>query len=138
MSSDVYFCKKRAAKLFSAVSNRRKMAWKVYILKCADNSLYCGTSNDIKSRIAKHNAGKGAKYTKSRLPAKLVASSCELSKSDAFKLEYYIKQQPANKKIQALKNAEFSTLYTIKSELLSISKEIIRLSTKLEKILKEN
>ncbi len=110
------------------------MTWKVYLLKCADNSLYCGTSNDIKSRIAKHNAGKGAKYTKSRLPVKLVACSCELSKSDAFKLEYYIKQQPANKKILSLKNAEFSSMSTIKSELLDISKEIIRLSIKLERI----
>ena len=112
------------------------MAWKVYLLKCADNSLYCGSSNDIKSRISKHNAGKGAKYTKSRLPVKLVASGCELSKSDAFKLEYYIKQQTADKKIQALENAEFSTLDTIKSELLAISKEITRLSAKLEKIVK--
>ena len=79
------------------------MGWKVYLLKCADNSLYCGSTNDVNGRIAKHNAGKGAKYTQSRLPVELVAVSGALSKSDASKLEYFIKQQPAGEKIEALK-----------------------------------
>ncbi len=79
------------------------MDWKVYLIRCSDNSLYCGVTNDIKARIEKHNAGKGAKYTQSRLPVQLMAVSKELSKSDAFKLEYYIKQQPAAKKIEVLK-----------------------------------
>ncbi len=39
------------------------MDWKVYLVRCADNSLYCGITNDIIGRITKHNAGKGAKYT---------------------------------------------------------------------------
>jgi hypothetical protein len=51
------------------------MGWNVYLVKCADNSLYCGITNDITSRIAKHNAGKGAKYTQSRLPVELMAAS---------------------------------------------------------------
>ena len=79
------------------------MDWKVYLVKCVDDSLYCGITNDINSRIAKHNAGKGAKYTQSRLPVELMAVSEELSKSDALTLEHYIKQQPAGKKIEALK-----------------------------------
>ncbi len=79
------------------------MDWKVYLLKCSDHSLYCGITNDIQARIAKHNAGKGAKYTQSRLPVELVAVSKEYSKSDALKLEYFIKQQPAGEKIEALK-----------------------------------
>ena len=79
------------------------MGWKVYLLKCADNSLYCGSTNDVKRRIEKHNAGKGAKYTQSRLPVELVAVSGALSKRDAFRLEYFIKQQPAGEKIEALK-----------------------------------
>ncbi len=78
------------------------MDWRVYLIKCSDNSLYCGITNDIEARIAKHNAGKGAKYTQSRLPVELMVSSKKLSKSDALKLEYYIKQQPAGKKIEAL------------------------------------
>ena len=79
------------------------MDWKVYLVKCADNSLYCGITNDINSRIEKHNAGKCAKYTQSRLPVELMAVSGELSKSDALMLEHYIKQQPAWEKIDALK-----------------------------------
>ena len=79
------------------------MDWKVYLVKCADNSLYCGITNDLTSRIAKHNAGKGAKYTQSRLPVELMATSGELSKSDALRLEHYVKQQPAEEKIEALK-----------------------------------
>ena len=79
------------------------MGWKVYLLKCADNSLYCGITNDINARMAKHNVGKGAKYTQSRLPVELITVSKELSKSDALMLEHYIKQQPAGQKIAALK-----------------------------------
>ncbi len=79
------------------------MGWKVYLVKCADNSFYCGSSNDVNRRIEKHNAGKGAKYTQTRLPVELVAVSRELSKSDAFRLEHYIKQQPAGRKIGVLK-----------------------------------
>ncbi len=67
------------------------MNWRVYVVRCADNSLYCGITNDIAKRIEKHNAGKGAKYTKSRLPVKLMAVSRGMSKSDALKLERYIK-----------------------------------------------
>jgi len=79
------------------------MDWKVYLVKCADNSLYCGITNDINGRIEKHNVGKGAKYTQSRLPVELMVVSGELSKSDALTLEHYIKQQPAGEKIDALK-----------------------------------
>jgi len=81
------------------------MGWKVYLVKCADNSFYCGSSNDVNRRIEKHNAGKGAKYTQTRLPVELVAVSRELSKSDAFRLEHYIKQQPAGRKIGVLKKS---------------------------------
>jgi putative endonuclease len=79
------------------------MAWQVYLLRCADDSLYCGISKDLEARIAQHNAGKGAKYTRSRLPVKLVAATGELSRSDALKVEYAIKQQPADRKVDTLK-----------------------------------
>ncbi|MCD6296404.1 MAG: GIY-YIG nuclease family protein [Deltaproteobacteria bacterium] len=79
------------------------MAWRVYLLRCADDSLYSGISKDLETRIAQHNAGKGAKYTRSRLPVKLVAASGELSQSDALKVEHAIKQQPAGRKVDALK-----------------------------------
>ena len=73
------------------------------MVRCADDSLYCGISKDLETRIAQHNAGKGAKYTRSRLPVKLVAASDELSQSDALKVEHAVKQQPAGRKIDALK-----------------------------------
>jgi putative endonuclease len=74
------------------------MSWKVYLLKCSDNSLYCGISNDIETRVSKHNSGIGAKYTRSRLPVELIAVSRDLTKNEALKLEHYIKQlQPCEK-----------------------------------------
>ena len=73
--------------------------WVVYLLRCSDNSLYCGISNDVTRRVATHNAGRGAKYTKSRRPVELVATSREMTKSDALKLEYGIRQLAADKKI---------------------------------------
>ena len=81
------------------------MDWKVYLVRCADNSLYCGITNDLNGRIEKHNTGKGAKYTQSRLPVELVAASRGLSKSEALRLEHYIKQQPAGKKVETLKQS---------------------------------
>ena len=73
--------------------------WTVYLLRCSDNSLYCGISTDVDRRIATHNAGRGAKYTKSRRPVELVATSGEMTRGDALKLEYSIRKLPANKKI---------------------------------------
>ena len=77
--------------------------WKVYLVKCADNSLYCGIAKDVVSRIEKHNSGKGAKYTWSRHPVELVAVSSEMSKSEALKLEHAVKKQPPGDKIKAVK-----------------------------------
>ncbi|MDD2389410.1 MAG: GIY-YIG nuclease family protein [Desulfobacterales bacterium] len=82
--------------------NKDLMNWNVYLLRCADNSLYCGITKDLDVRIATHNAGKGAKYTKSRLPVELVCACSDLSRSEALKLEHSIKQLPANQKIEAL------------------------------------
>ncbi|WP_311492368.1 GIY-YIG nuclease family protein [uncultured Anaerococcus sp.] len=64
----------------------------VYILRCGDNSLYTGYTNDVKARLKTHNLGKGAKYTRSRLPVKLVYYKRVDSKSRALKLEARIKK----------------------------------------------
>ena len=63
-----------------------------YILKCADNTLYTGWTNHLEKRIADHNAGKGAKYTKSRRPVELVYFETFPTKEDAMRREYAIKQ----------------------------------------------
>ena len=64
----------------------------VYILKCADGSLYTGWTNDVQKRLKQHSEGKGAKYTRARLPVTLVYSESCATKSDAMKREYEIKQ----------------------------------------------
>lgn len=66
--------------------------WFVYILKCADGTLYTGYTNDVNARVKKHNAGKGAKYTNSRLPVVACYTEELDSKSLAMKREYRIKK----------------------------------------------
>ena len=63
----------------------------VYVLKCRDGSLYTGYTNDLKKRLAMHNNGKASKYTRSRLPVKLVAQWNFTSRSDAMKHEIKFK-----------------------------------------------
>lgn len=62
------------------------------MLRCADESLYTGISNDVTKRLQTHNQGKGAKYTKPRLPVKLVYLEKVLNKSAALKREIEIKK----------------------------------------------
>ncbi|MEN8212387.1 MAG: GIY-YIG nuclease family protein [Thermodesulfobacteriota bacterium] len=81
--------------------------WSVYLLKCSDNSLYCGVTKDIKSRLIKHNEGTASKYTRARLPVEIAAFRENLTKKEAYKLEYQIKKLPAGKKISTLKTWTF-------------------------------
>lgn len=69
--------------------------WHVYILRCADGTLYTGIATDISARLATHNAGKGAKYTRGRLPAELAYQEAAESQSAALKREHAIKRLPA-------------------------------------------
>ena len=64
----------------------------VYILKCADDTLYTGWTTDVKKRVETHNSGKGAKYTRARLPVELVYTEEFDDKVEAQKREYAIKQ----------------------------------------------
>ncbi len=75
------------------------MSWLCYLLKCADDTLYCGITNDIDKRLAVHNAGEGAKYTRSRLPVKLVYSEACADRSVASKREREIKALPRTAKL---------------------------------------
>ena len=68
------------------------MSWYVYMVRCRDNSLYTGYTDDPDRRLAVHNAGKGAKYTKSRLPVHMVYREECPDKSTALKREYAIKR----------------------------------------------
>jgi len=106
--------------------------WVVYLVRCSDKSLYCGISNDLENRLIEHNTGKGAKYTRSRRPVELVGVSSELTKNAALKLEYRIKQLPADKKISEIKGKET----TVNQELAALQKEFKTLGKKLEKLTK--
>ena len=64
----------------------------VYLLRCADGSLYCGWTKDLKSRVDAHNEGKGAKYTRSRRPVVLVYSETFSDRHDALSREWHIKR----------------------------------------------
>jgi len=64
----------------------------VYILRCADGTLYTGWTTDLQARLRAHNAGKGAKYTKARLPVRMVYSESLPSKNEAMRRESAIKR----------------------------------------------
>lgn len=66
--------------------------WYLYILRCADGSLYTGITTNVERRFAAHSAGKGAKYTRGRGPLELVYREECGSHSDALKREWQIKQ----------------------------------------------
>lgn len=68
------------------------MNWYVYILRCGDDTLYCGITPDIEKRLEQHRSGKGAKYTRGRGPLELVYSEVCDSHSDALKREAAIKR----------------------------------------------
>lgn len=73
-----------------------------YILLCADGTLYTGWTNDLDKRLAAHNAGKGAKYTRSRLPVRMVYAEVHEDKRDAQRREYQIKQLTRKEKLALL------------------------------------
>ena len=80
------------------------MTWYVYIIECNDGSLYTGITNDLDKRINAHNAGRGAKYTKSRLPVRLRYSEPATNRSQASQREYAIKILRKSAKIYLITN----------------------------------
>ena len=74
----------------------------VYIVRCSDNSLYTGYTNNIEARINKHNDGKGAKYTKIRRPVVLVYQEMYETKSEALRREYEIKTFTRQRKLKLI------------------------------------
>lgn len=80
--------------------------WYVYILLCADDSLYTGYSDNPEKRFLEHKSGKGAKYTKSHKPLRIVYTQSFATKSEALKREIEIKSWPREKKIKFLSLTE--------------------------------
>jgi putative endonuclease len=85
------------------VEPQAKKSWLVYILRCRDKSLYTGITNNIEKRLAAHLQGIASKYTRGRLPLKLLATSGHMSKGEALRLEMKIKKLPKEKKLAAFR-----------------------------------
>jgi putative endonuclease len=81
------------------VTASRKPAWRVYVLRCRDGSLYAGCTNDLARRVSRHAAGKGARYTRSRLPVVLVWSERAGNRSDALRREAALKRLTRGEKL---------------------------------------
>ena len=75
------------------------MAWFVYMLRCRDGSLYTGYTDDVARRLAVHQSGKGAKYTRSRLPVELAYQEELPDKSSALRREIAIKKLTRQQKL---------------------------------------
>ena len=73
-----------------------------YILRCADGTLYSGWTNNLEKRLAAHNSGKGAKYTKTRLPVELVYFESFESKNQAMSREAQFKQLSREQKLKLI------------------------------------
>ena len=85
----------------------------LYVLKCADGSLYTGYSTNVEQRVRAHNRGAGAKYTRSHRPVRLVAQAKFQTKHDAMSAEYHFKQLSRAQKDEVLKRAQTESFESI-------------------------
>jgi putative endonuclease len=88
--------------------SKKNSAW-VYILECADGSYYTGSTIDLERRIEEHRSGRGARYTRGRLPVKLAFAERQPSRREAMRKEYQLKRWPRKKK-EALIRAQIEDL----------------------------
>lgn len=75
-----------------------------YILRCSDDSLYTGYTTDLEKRLQTHNAGRGAKYTKARLPVEMVYHEEYATKEEAMRREAAIKKLTRKQKLELIRN----------------------------------
>lgn len=83
--------------------------WCVYILRCADGTLYTGMTDDFSRRLEQHRSGRGAKYTRGRAPLEPVYREDCGSMSEALKREYAIKQLSRSKKLELIARHDYTT-----------------------------
>lgn len=77
--------------------------WYVYLVRCGDGSQYAGIAKDVLRRVAEHDAGQGARYTRGRGPVTLIAAVGPLSHGDALRLEMKVKKSTAERKLDVLR-----------------------------------
>jgi putative endonuclease len=85
---------------------RRPHGWRVYILRCGDGSLYTGATNDLAQRLAAHATGRGARYTRSRLPVELAWSAPVRGRSGALRREAALKRLSRAEKLALVAGRE--------------------------------
>jgi len=78
------------------------------MLRCGDGSLYTGCTNDLSGRLERHRAGRGARYTRSRLPVRLVFAEAAADRSAALRREWALKQLTRTQKLAVLRKAKAS------------------------------
>jgi putative endonuclease len=78
------------------------VSWSVYVLRCRDGSLYTGITNDLPRRLRAHRAGRGAAYTRSRLPLRLIYVEQRRTKGAALRREAAIKRLPRRQKLSLI------------------------------------
>ncbi len=99
---------------------RGKKTWYLYIVVCCDETLYTGITNDLPGRLNRHNAGTASRYTRSRLPVRLLYKKRCINRSSALKQEYALKQLSRTEKMALIrKNA-------VRRQQTSISRKFIR------------
>ena len=81
--------------------------WEVYVVRCADESLYTGIAKDVEARLEAHNSGKGAAYTRARRPVRLLYREGPLSRSEALVREAQIKKLPRPRKERLASNGSY-------------------------------
>ena len=81
-----------------------------YIVKCSDKTFYTGRTNDLEKRIEMHNSGKGAKYTKARLPVELAYYEAFDTKEEAMSREWHIKRLSRSEKQKLIEAADLKKL----------------------------
>ncbi|MBR4026932.1 MAG: GIY-YIG nuclease family protein [Lachnospiraceae bacterium] len=84
-----------------------------YMVRCKDNSLYIGWTNDLEKRIKAHNEGKGAKYTRPRRPVELVYYEAFATKQEAMSREYHLKKLNHRQREQLVQNKSVTNLCSI-------------------------
>jgi predicted GIY-YIG superfamily endonuclease len=95
-------------KMIRGMKGKGKKDWTVYILRCGDGSLYTGIAKDVQVRLKQHSEGKGATYTRTRLPVTLLYQQQGLTHSEALIREAQIKAMPRSKKEETISNGHSS------------------------------
>jgi putative endonuclease len=85
-------------RMIQGMKRRGQKDWTVYILRCADGSLYTGIAKDVQARVKQHSEGRGGTYTRTHLPVKLLYQQEGLTRSEALLREAQIKAMPRSKK----------------------------------------